>query len=426
MIIEWVNHASFIVKTGEISLLSDPWIEGRVFNNSWDHISKSQFSYNDFKNVSHIWFSHEHPDHFFPPNLNKIPQDIRSNIVVLFQETIDKKVFDFCQKLGFKQVVELPLNCWFKITDDFQIFCDRVSNDTDSWLVIKHKNFTLLNLNDCVFNSFDELRSVQEKVGKLDVLFTQFSYANWVGNINDINSKKKQASEKLEEIKHQIEVFNPKYTIPFASYVWFCAEDNFHMNEYANSIDDVEVFISNNNSYPIVLYPGEKWSIGNFHDSKKSINKYLTDRLEIKNRFQTKFEKIPIEVLLKSATNFINRAFSENNKLKLLSYNPMKIFLTDYSEAFEFSFKKGLKKNIQLGYNDCDISFCSQNLKYCFDFKWGFDTIFVAGTFEKPEGGNFKNVLEYQWINNLNNKGKRMDGFFKRVLLRFLKNGTRK
>jgi hypothetical protein len=99
----------------------------------------------------------------------------------------------------------------------------------------------------------------------------------------------------------------------------------------------------------------------------------------------------------------------------------MRIFLTDYSESYEFSFKNGLKKNSQFGYNDCDISFCSQNLKFCFDFKWGFDTIFVAGTFEKPEKGNFKNVLEYQWINNLNNKGKRMEGILKRVFFKVLK-----
>jgi hypothetical protein len=45
----------------------------------------------------------------------------------------------------------------------------------------------------------------------------------------------------------------------------------------------------------------------------------------------------------------------------------------------------------------------------------------VAGTFEKPEKGNFKNVLEYQWINNLNNKGKRMEGILKRVFFKVLK-----
>ena len=421
MIVEWVNHASFILKTDEISLLSDPWIEGRVFNNSWEQLSKSKFGYDDFNNISHIWFSHEHPDHFFPPNLNKIPQEVRNNITVLFQETIDKKVCNYCKKLGFKEVIELPLNSWVKIADDFEIICDKVTNETDSWLGIKHKNKTLLNLNDCVFNSTQELKNIQEKIGKLDVLFTQFSYANWVGNKNDHNSKIKHASDKLDELKKQIEVFKPLSTIPFASYVWFCSEDNFHMNEHANSIDDVDVFINNNHSHSVVLYPGEIWKIGEIHNSKKSISKYLIDKETLKDRQLSKFEMIPIDILLKSANDFIRRAFSENNKFKLLSYKPMRVFLTDYSESYEFSFKNGLKKNSQFGYNDCDISFCSQNLKFCFDFKWGFDTIFVAGTFEKPEKGNFKNVLEYQWINNLNNKGKRMEGILKRVFFKVLK-----
>ena len=95
--IKWVNHASYILEYDGIKMISDPWIEGNVFNQSWSLLAKSKFTYNDYKDITHIWFSHEHPDHFFPPNLLKIPSDYRSNITVLFQKTIDNKVRKFCE-----------------------------------------------------------------------------------------------------------------------------------------------------------------------------------------------------------------------------------------------------------------------------------------------------------------------------------------
>lgn len=87
--IEFVNHSSFVVHANSIQLLIDPWLAGRVFNNGWDIISSSAFGVEDFKRITHIWFSHEHPDHFHPPSLNLIDPDSRENITVLFQETID-------------------------------------------------------------------------------------------------------------------------------------------------------------------------------------------------------------------------------------------------------------------------------------------------------------------------------------------------
>lgn len=65
MRIKFVNHASVIFSYDDIHLISDPWIEGSVFHESWSLISKTKFRYEDFQDITHIWFSHEHPDHFF-------------------------------------------------------------------------------------------------------------------------------------------------------------------------------------------------------------------------------------------------------------------------------------------------------------------------------------------------------------------------
>ena len=100
--ITWVNHASFVIEKGKTGLICDPWLDGSVFNKGWDLLSPTQWRYEDFKRLTHIYFSHEHPDHFFPSNIQKIPQEVRSGIEVIYQETQDNKVINYCEKLGFK------------------------------------------------------------------------------------------------------------------------------------------------------------------------------------------------------------------------------------------------------------------------------------------------------------------------------------
>jgi len=68
MKIEFVNHASVIFYHNNIHLITDPWFNGAVFHNGWDLLAKTKFEYSNFEKISHIWISHEHPDHFTPPN----------------------------------------------------------------------------------------------------------------------------------------------------------------------------------------------------------------------------------------------------------------------------------------------------------------------------------------------------------------------
>ena len=67
---KFVNHSCGILTNNKKSLVMDPWIEGSVFNNSWNLLVKTtEKSIQNIKDSNCIWFSHEHPDHFNPPNI---------------------------------------------------------------------------------------------------------------------------------------------------------------------------------------------------------------------------------------------------------------------------------------------------------------------------------------------------------------------
>ena len=162
MKLTWVNHASFIVESGDVRLICDPWMEGRVFNQSWELLAKTVFTCEDFSKISHLWFSHEHPDHFFPPNIMKIPVKFRKQITVLYQKTIDGKVKEFCRNAGFRRIIEMSGGVEYRLGEDFSVINDKMRNDTDSWLLIRTGGATILNVNDCVFRKAAEMKKIRE------------------------------------------------------------------------------------------------------------------------------------------------------------------------------------------------------------------------------------------------------------------------
>jgi UDP-MurNAc hydroxylase len=64
--IEFINHASLLVSYEGVNILSDPWFSGDAFNKGWSllHDTTDVEAEEVLARTSHIWISHEHPDHF--------------------------------------------------------------------------------------------------------------------------------------------------------------------------------------------------------------------------------------------------------------------------------------------------------------------------------------------------------------------------
>ncbi len=41
--IKWVNHAGFIIQSGNLAILCDPWLISPVFNNGWELLAPTNF-----------------------------------------------------------------------------------------------------------------------------------------------------------------------------------------------------------------------------------------------------------------------------------------------------------------------------------------------------------------------------------------------
>lgn len=242
-LLTFVNHASFYIDNGNSLLLVDPWVEGTVFNNGWrllDTTTSNAALVRDLaarKRNTFIWFSHEHPDHFSVSFVKKLKQDFPGKLTMLFQQTKDQRVAGFLRKNGFTVIecdpgATVPLDAVLAIT----VY---PFSDGDSYCVIRSGQRHILNLNDCPLPTQAICSAVRARIApvtdKIDVLFTQFGYANWVGNPFEPGLRRRAAAEKRERIRLQMRTFTPALTIPFASFVSFCSIENSYLNDYQNS-----------------------------------------------------------------------------------------------------------------------------------------------------------------------------------------------
>ncbi len=364
-------------------LICDPWLDGTIFDGGWRLLSPSQMQYEEFSSITHIWFSHEHPDHFNPPNLKKIPERYRRNITVLFHHTKDKRVIKLCQALGFK-TVELPNAQKVEIASGVTMLSG-MQDLIDSWMSIEAEGKTLLNMNDCVFDRPSDLQAIKEATGKVDVLLSQFSFASWIGNPDDDACHRKHVQRKRTEMARQIGLFKPSEFIPFASFVYFCHAENFYMNASMHRIGAAYEFVAGELKVPtIVLYPKDRWEVGAPHDSTTALQKYELDYQTALASAPATSEPVDIVRLQSAATAMATKCAATNNRAILNALAPAVIRLCDLGIDVELSFGHGL---VRVTGKQPDVIVSSGSLLNCLVSDWGGETLSVNGRFQAPVGG---------------------------------------
>jgi UDP-MurNAc hydroxylase len=249
-----VSHASVLIQEGPVNLLTDPWFVGEVFNESWSLLCEPAYTWDTLHGVTHLWISHEHPDHLNFPTLKAIPAAQKSQITLLYQQHFSARMVETLAKLGFKQVIELPLGRWVDIGPGVSVLCASVGS-IDSLLAIRSRGVTFLNLNDCVMSDTAS-QYLAQRLGRVDVL-TQFFFANWVGNPGEHVTA---PDEVLDRMRRAIQTFRTRITVPFASFVYFSHQDNRHMNEWINTPERVMDALREAPTTLQWLYNGDIWS----------------------------------------------------------------------------------------------------------------------------------------------------------------------
>lgn len=416
--IEFVNHASVLISFGKIGILSDPWYSKSVFHHGWRLLYENENQYINevLDRTTHIYISHEHPDHFNPPFFltDEIKEKIiKKRIVFLFQKTKDKRVISFLKKKGFEvQEFDKKIN---KIDNLIEI--EIVKHDFyDSSISIKTPDIKILNLNDCPLRDVRDIKKFKKKFGTFDVLLTQFSYAAWKGGKEGKIFRENAAKEKLTDVYNQSKILNCNTVIPFASFVYFSNKMNFYMNDSINVPDKVCEYLIKNAVNPVIMQPGEKQVLTELRQDENSLEFW-------KNKYQFSNENKTIDYykannsfddLKNDFISYQKRIFTKNSKTLIYllhkfsffgAFKKINIFLLDKNENYEYSIFSGLKKIDKTQY---DISMHSESLSFIFKNEFGFDTLTVNGCFE-CDPKNFSKVSKTLAIGSLNSMGLKLN-----------------
>ena len=316
---------------------------------------------------------------------------------------------DFCSRLGFK-TRELPHQQPLVLRDQLKIVCGNVPF-YDSWILYECHGIRVLNINDCIVDGEARAQDIRKIVGQVDVLFTQFSYAGWKGNVDDSALRRESAAAKLEAMKAQIRVFEPRWTVPFASFAYFSHEENRHSNDSINKPQDAVEAIRSAGSTAVLMYPGDTWKVGDAWRNPPAVKRY-EDSYDLSDKKFATSAAVDESTLLECASDYILRVRSRNNRLlmKLIRWMPVvellravDIRVRDSNSVYNFSLEEGLVKKSSDATHD--VVMHSNSLEYLLKFEWGFDTLTINGRFETDMNG-FKKMKKMFAIGPLNNTGR--------------------
>ena len=411
--IEFINHASVIIKGDNVSIMTDPWFKGGAFNNGWKLLFETSESgaENILNKITHIWISHEHPDHFSIPFFKKFSQlIIKNNIKILFQETRDNRVVNFlrAQKI---EVIELKDSEKLFFDDDFSVTCIK-EGFYDSLLLVENYDEKILNLNDCEVRDYKKANKIFEQTGKVDVLLTQFSYAAWKGGKARKKWRIQAAKTRLNIIDLQIKVFKPKKVIPFASFIFFSNKENFYINDAVNKPVDVINRFKDSLAEIVIMKPkdilgGNQEKLSN----TKAIEFWDKRYLESQSYENFKYPTIDRETLLENFQKYCKR-IRQKNSMTLIRlfrtispipiFQPVVIKITDLNIILNIDYIKGTMTKTN---GKSDLSMPSESLNFLFSNSFGFDTLTVNGCFDEEKEGGFSKAAKTLAIENLNNIG---------------------
>ena len=239
MNITYLQNAGIIIENAGERILCDPWLIDGCYYGAWYHYPKFEFNPKEFENINYIYLSHIHPDHFDVKTLSQLKKDIP----VLIHKFPQKYFKQNIEELGFN-VEEISHNkrtklnkTWINIVAadncDPEI-CSRAfgcnfgfnqfgTNQIDTFSVIDNDDQVIVNSNDCPFEiGQNTAKIIKKQYSKIDLLLVGYTGASDYPCSYDLKLSEKERVAKLKKDKRlqnaadYIQIFDPKYYLPFA------------------------------------------------------------------------------------------------------------------------------------------------------------------------------------------------------------------
>ena len=245
------------------------------------------------------------------------------------------------------------------------------------------------------------------------MVFTQFGYASHIGLKNDSRERVIAAQEKINFLDNVNNIISPERIIPFASFCYFCREDNYFLNDHQNTpkilIKNLKketmqrtIFLkpfdtfrtdetSNEDLNKMSLIAVNHWT--NLSDEKKILRRDSEDDIteeklkEIADSFTTYKKKIfksaPLMTLLLFIFGYLRKIDIEVIELK-------SVLRFSYFDEVEI-----------LNTNSAAMKFNFHRLLHLIKNEFGLDTMQIGGQFECNSFEEINKVSRFFTLQNI-------------------------
>ncbi|GAB3028193.1 MBL fold metallo-hydrolase [Natronobiforma cellulositropha] len=248
MRVRHIQSSTVVVESGDTRVLCDPWLLDGAFYGAWAHYPPLEFEPEDFDDVDYIYVSHIHPDHCHAETLERLDSDIPVLIHDYEWDFLRRNI----EAAGF-DVHEIPHNERVSLGDDLEMNvlasdnCDPEvcgnhfacswlaeaastnggtggSTQIDSMAVFDDGEHTVVNLNDCRWPMTQHAAmEVSRQYDEIDLLMLQYTFAGSYpqsrldySHEELLEAREERRIQSLENAVGFIELFEPRYYMPFA------------------------------------------------------------------------------------------------------------------------------------------------------------------------------------------------------------------
>jgi UDP-MurNAc hydroxylase len=400
--VEFVSHASVVIRAGETAIWTDPWLFGSAFNNSWELLGPTPKPPGDLEEIQYLWISHEHPDHFHIPTLRSLPESFKRRVTVLFQSTNSRKMFEAFQKMGYPNRQVLLSRLLLRLPgSDACVYCYPVGQ-MDSALGVAWAGASVLNVNDCELDAHD-CRSIRREFGAPDLLLNQFSIAGYSGLPDAPARLDLLAAKVLHRMAETHRNVEASITIPIASFAYFSREDNAYVNGHANRPSDVVRYLGEQRLDTLVLGPGDMVTVGKEQDSARAITFWERAFDDVATRELAPSETTGIEEI---EASFHARVIELRKKYPGAVLRVLRTLVVDVSDlgvCVAMNFAHGTFEVDSAPTTQGDVVMNSQPLWFMLSQPFGMQTLGVSGRYQLTTERSFGKWRQYRILFAMDN-----------------------
>jgi L-ascorbate metabolism protein UlaG (beta-lactamase superfamily) len=234
--VTFVGHASILVETAGVTVLSDPWWRGPCFGAQWwTYPAPFVAALDDGQRIDYIYISHGHHDHFHPGTLATLPRTAK--VLVSSAHNLGSAV----RALGFA-VVEVHPDEAVRLGDAGLEVRILPTHGDDTLMALADGREVCINLNDALHSApaavqASFIKRLRTLYPKIDYVFCGYGVASHFPNCYRIPGKDDAATAARRQAYfnrqwvHVIAGLAPRYGFPFAADVVLLQHELFWANE---------------------------------------------------------------------------------------------------------------------------------------------------------------------------------------------------